>query len=331
MDRGRRIARTLRKHLPDSYPEALSILLASIGERPPRTESDGGMASFLYLPHVQFVEEFGLEHFEASMNALHLLTQRFTGEFSVRPYIDRYEAESMALLARWTRDPNPHVRRLVSEGTRPRLPWASRLRRFQKDPTPVLTLLEALRDDPEEFVRRSVANNLNDIGKDHPGILIEVARRWMTDASTDRRALVRHALRFLVKRGNPDALAVLGYGEGAAIELGEVKIAPEVVAKGQTVTIEFAVRSASSSLQKVLVDLRVHYVKANGSTSPKVFKLKALELPAGGSASFKKRLSIADLTTRRHHAGTHRVEALVNGRIEPLGQFVVAESASMEA
>lgn len=328
MDRGRHIARTLRKHLPDSYPEALGILLASIGERPPRTEGDGGMASFLYLPHVQFVEEFGLEHFETSMNALHLLTQRFTGEFSVRPFIDRYEAESMALLARWTRDPSPHVRRLVSEGTRTRLPWASRLRRFQKDPTPVLALLEALRDDPEAFVRRSVANNLNDIGKDHPGILIEVARRWMTDASADRRALVRHALRSLVKQGNQEALAVLGYGEWAATQLGEVNIAPEVVVKGQAVTIEFEVRSASSSLQSVLVDLRVHYVKANGSTSPKVFKLKAVKLPAGGSASFRKRLSIADLTTRRHHAGTHRVEALVNGRVEPLGQFVVAEPAN---
>jgi 3-methyladenine DNA glycosylase AlkC len=168
MDRGRHIARTLRKHLPDAYPEALGILLRSIGDRPARTEGDGGMASFLYLPHVQFVEEFGLEDFEASLNALYVLTQRFTGEFSVRPFIERYEAESLALLEQWTQDSNAHVRRLVSEGTRPRLPWAARLRRFQEDPAPVLSLLERLRDDPEEFVRRSVANNLNDIGKDHP-------------------------------------------------------------------------------------------------------------------------------------------------------------------
>jgi 3-methyladenine DNA glycosylase AlkC len=326
MDRGRHIARTLRKHLPDSYPEALDILLRSIGDRPARTEGDGGMASFVYLPHVQFVEEFGLEDFEASMHALYVLTQRFTGEFGVRPFIERYETESMALLQRWTQDPNAHVRRLVSEGTRPRLPWAARLRRFQEDPAPVLSLLERLRDDPEEFVRRSVANNLNDIGKDHPDVLVEVARRWMIDASQERRALVRHALRSLVKQGDAQALEILGYDEEAAVEIQEVRIEPGEVPKGQAVAIAFRLRSTSTNSQRLLVDLRVHYVKANGRASPKVFKLKTLDLPPNGSASFKKRLSLADLTTRRHHSGKHRVEALINGTIEPLGQFVVTES-----
>jgi 3-methyladenine DNA glycosylase AlkC len=324
MDRGRHIARTLRKHLPDSYPEALDLLLRSVGDRPARTEGDGGMASFLYLPHVQFVEEFGLEDFEASTKALHFLTQRFTGEFSIRPFIERYEAESLELLKRWTQDPNAHVRRLVSEGTRPRLPWATRLRRFQEDPAPVLPLLERLRDDPEGFVRRSVANNLNDIGKDSPDVLVEVARRWMIDADERRRALVRHALRSLVKQGDPRALEILGYGQAAAVEVREVRIAPEVP-KGDALTIEFDLRSTSADSQRLLVDLRVHYMKANGTTSPKVFKLKTLELPPGGAASFKKRLSLVDLTTRKHHAGRHHVEALINGTVEPLGQFVVTE------
>ncbi len=326
MDRGRHIARTLRQHLPDAYPEAVDILLRSIGDRPPRSEGDGGMASFLYLPHVQFIEEFGLEDFELSMNALHVLTQRFTGEFSVRPFIERYEAESLTLLQQWTRDPNAHVRRLVSEGTRSRLPWASRLRRFQKDPAPVLALLERLRDDPEEFVRRSVANNLNDIGKDHPDVLIDVARRWTIDASHERRGLIRHALRSLVKQGNAQALDILGYGHAAAVEIKDVSIEPATIAMGDAVTIEFCLGSTSTHSQRLLVDLRVHYAKANGSTSPKVFKLKAVDLLPSGEASFRKRLSLADLTTRRHYAGRHRVEALINGEIEPLGEFLVAEA-----
>lgn len=325
MDRGRQIAFALRRHLPDSYAEALAILLRSVGDRPARTEGDGGMASFRYLPHVQFVEHFGLDDFAGSMRALHLLTQRFTAEFSVRPFIERHQAESLALLTRWTGDPNAHVRRLVSEGTRPRLPWATRLRAFQSDPTPVLALLERLRDDPEEFVRRSVANNLNDIGKDHPDVLVEVARRWMVDASPERRALVRHALRTLVKQGNSTALAILGYGEEAEVEIVEVSIEPDELPLGQTVGIEFTVRSRSPHLQRLLVDLRIHYAKANGTASPKVFKLRAIEVSSGGRASFRKRLSLADLTTRKHYAGKHRVEALINGRVEPLGEFLVTE------
>ena len=325
MDRGRHIARALRGHLPNTYAEALDVLLRSIGERPESVEGDGGMASFLYLPHVQFVEEFGLDDFERSIRALYLLTQRFTGEFSIRPFIQRYEAETLARLTEWTQDPDPHVRRLVSEGTRPRLPWAGRLRRFQEDPAPVLELLERLRDDSAELVRRSVANNLNDIGKDHPDVLIEVARRWMVGASPERRALVRHALRTLVKRGNAAALEILGYGEVAAVEIVDVKILPVQVVKGGAVTIEFGVRSTTPRSQRLLVDLRVYYARANGSASPRVFKLRTLELPEGEEASFRKRLSLADLSTRKHYAGEHRVEALINGTAEPLGKFLVEE------
>lgn len=330
MDRGRHVARALREHLPEAYPEALRILVASVDERPPAGEREGdgaGEASpFLYLPHVQFVEAFGGDHFDASMRALHGLTQRFTAEFSVRPFIERYEADALALLARWAQDPNHHVRRLVSEGTRPRLPWATRLRRFQEDPTPVLPLLETLRDDPSAYVRRSVANHLNDIGKDHPDVLIDVAARWSIDAGTERSSLIRHALRSLVKQGHPDALAVLGYGDEAAVEVYDVTVEPGAVTKGGSVAIAFAVRSASPRRQRVLVDLRVHYVKANGSTAPKVYKLKAVDLPAGRSASFRKRLSMADRSTRTHHAGTHRLEALINGAAVPVGRFDLVEA-----
>ena len=323
MDRGRHIARALRKHLPDAYPRALQILLRSVGDRPARSEGDGGMASFLYLPHVQFVELFGLDHFEPSMRALHLLTQRFTGEFAVRPFLERYEAETLGRLREWTRDPDPHVRRLTSEGTRPRLPWARRLRRFQADPSPVIEILEVLRDDPDPFVRRSVANNLNDIGKDNPDVLLEVARRWNVGASEERLALVRHALRSRVKAGDARALDILGFRNSVGVELGGVTVEPAMVPMGGSVTIGFELRGTTGSTQRLLVDLRVHYVKANGSTSPRVFKLRTVELAPGASEVFSKRLSLADLSTRRHHAGVHRLEVLINGTVEPLGEFLL--------
>jgi 3-methyladenine DNA glycosylase AlkC len=180
MARGRHIAAALARHLPADYERAVGTLVASLGPAlgDPETAS-AGMAPFLYLPHVVFVAERGLGHFEASMAAQHAITQRFSCELSIRAYIEAEQERTMARLAEWTRDPSVHVRRLVSEGTRPRLPWAPRLRRFMEDPSPVLPLLEALRDDPSGYVRRSVANNLNDIAKDHPQLVVEVAGRWL--------------------------------------------------------------------------------------------------------------------------------------------------------
>jgi len=323
MDRGRHIARVLRRHLPNAYPEAIDVLLRSAAERPAGTPSAGGMATFFYLPHVCFVAEFGLDHFHESMQAQYELTQRFTAEFSIRPFLERHERDTLALLRTWARDPNLHVRRLVSEGTRPRLPWAGLLRRFQQDPSPVLDLLERLKDDPELYVRRSVANSLNDIGKDHPELLVDVARRWMDGASADRKALVRHALRSLVKEGHSGALKVLGFGREADVAIESVSITPKRVKKGGKVLVVLAVRSTARRRQRVLVDLRVHFVKAKGKASPKVFKLKTLDLDAGAKVVCRKTVSIADLTTRQHYPGRHVVDVLVNGRTVPIGAFTV--------
>jgi 3-methyladenine DNA glycosylase AlkC len=324
MDRGRHIARVLRRYLPDDYVTALGILMQSVGDRPKKTDGDGGMASFFYLPHTCLVAEFGLDHFDESMRAQYVLTQRFTAEFSIRPFIARYETRALALLRTWAMDSNVHVRRLVSEGTRPRLPWAGRLRGFQRDPTPVLGLLELLKDDPEEYVRRSVANNLNDVGKDHPEVLVAVARRWLLDGGAERQALIRHALRSLVKQGHSGALEALGYGTKAAVAIDDVHIAPARVARGGRVAIQFDVRSTSHLEQRVLVDFRVHFVRGTADrTSAKVFKLRTVVLAAGGRATFRKTVSLADLTTRRHYPGRHAVDVLVNGQVMPLGSFTI--------
>jgi 3-methyladenine DNA glycosylase AlkC len=279
------------------------------------------MAPFLYLPHGFFVAQFGLDHFEASMHAQHALTQRFTAEFSIRPYLERHPEATLARLREWARDPSPHVRRLVCEGTRPRLPWAPRLRAFQEDPRPVLELLELLKDDPQLYVRRSVANNLNDIGKDHPDVLVAVARRWLADADANRRWVVQHALRSAVKRGEAGALAVLGFGGAAKVTVGNAAITPKRARVGESVAIAFDVTNTRASAQRVLVDFRIHFVKASGRPSAKVFKMKSLELAPRETVRLAKKVSLAEMTTRRHYPGRHAVDVIVNGRAEPLGAF----------
>ncbi len=320
--RAGQVASSLTRYLPGDYEEAVDILIASLPT--PLTSTEGnGMTPFRYWPHTIFVERQGLDHFEASMRAQHALTQRFTAEFSIRPFLERYPEATLAQLREWIDDESPHVRRLVSEGTRPRLPWAPRLRGFQRDPTPVLELLERLKDDDSLYVRRSVANNLNDIGKDYPKLLAETAARWMKDATSERTWIVRHALRSAIKRGEPEALAVLGYDRAAKVTVRNSSILPAQARIGESVTIAFELVNEEKQVQKLLVDFRIHFVKANGTTAPKVFKLKEIELAPGATVRLQKRVSLAEMSTRKHYTGRHIVDMLINGHPHPLGTFAL--------
>ena len=213
LQRGRHLARALRAHLPARYEDALEVLLRSL--TPPHTRTEGlGLGVFFYLPHVSFVAAYGLDPagnggrdpFEASMRAQYELTRRFTAEFSLRVFLQQEQSRTLARLLHWTRDPDPHVRRLCSEGSRPRLPWAPRIPAFVRDPRPTLPLLEALKDDPDLYVRRSVANHLGDIAKDHPELAFEICARWVAGASEERKWLIRHAVRHPAKHGVKAAL-----------------------------------------------------------------------------------------------------------------------------
>jgi 3-methyladenine DNA glycosylase AlkC len=320
------IARALDRHLPQNYERAIEILIASLGPKLEAAELTG-MDVFVYLPHVFFVAEFGVDRFEASMHAQYELTQRFTAEYSIRAFLERYPQRTLARLQEWALDPNVHVRRLVSEGTRPRLPWAPRLRAFQIDPRPVLELLELLKDDPELLVRRSVANNLNDIGKDNPAALLDTCRRWARDATAERGWLVRHALRSAVKQGDPEALQILGLVPAIGVRVRDIQITPAVASIGQSVTFTVELVNEGTASKQLLVNLRVYFMKASGRPSPKVFAVKELDLEPGGSARLVKTISLAQHTTRTHYPGHHRVEVLVNGRVSGTGAFdVVAES-----
>lgn len=322
MDRGRRIAQVMGDHLPRDPHVAIPMVTAALGPIDPEL---GGMQPFRYLPHALYVASHGLGAFEESMTAQYEITTRFTAEFSIRPFLVEHREATLARLREWATDPDPNVRRLVSEGTRPRLPWAPRLREFVADPAPVVELLELLKDDDSEYVRRSVANNLNDISKDHPELVVDIARRWWDDGDEQRRALVRHGLRTLVKRADPGALEVLGHARTDHVEVSSATVEPAVARIGESVRVTVTVTDirepGSGPDERTAVDLVVHFVKANGSTAPRVFKGGVRDVVAGGSATYARTISVVQLSTRTHHPGTHRVEAQVNGRRVPVGQF----------
>jgi hypothetical protein len=198
-----------------------------------------------------------------------------------------------------------------------RVPW------LDTNPKRVLELLELLKDDPSTMVRRSVANNLNDLGKVHPALLASTARAWLRSATTERRALIEHALRSAVKRGDPGALELLGYGKKPAVAIEDVRFVPKKVPIGGKVTVRFVVRSKSKEPQELLVDLAVHFVKARGNSSKKVFKLKRVTLPPRGAIELRSGISLKVHTTRKPQPGKHAVDVLVNGSTFKVGSFDV--------
>jgi 3-methyladenine DNA glycosylase AlkC len=223
-------------------------------------------------------------------------------------------------MLRWTHDTNEHVRRLASEGSRPRLPWSSRVPALQADPTLAAPILDALKDDPSLYVRKSVANHLNDIGKDRPDWLLDHLQGWDRDAP--RTAwIIRHALRTLIKKGNPRALALIGAGHGADVRVDRFAVSPPAIYLGEAIAIAVELSSLAQVDQRLVVDYRLHYARSTGKTAPKVFKLKTFDLAGSASATLRTSQTIRDFSTRRHHPGQHQVELLVNGRVMATAAF----------
>lgn len=305
------IAENLAKFLPDDYPKALDILVRSFGPELGNTSLEG-FSSFFYMPHSNFVAYHGLDHFELSMKALYEITKRFTSEFSIRPFLMKHPTQTLEKLHQWTTDPNQHVRRLVSEGSRPRLPWASRLPDFQKDPGPVIELLEKLKADPELYVRRSVANNLNDIAKDHPERVVSLLGDWSKSKDSGTQWIIKHASRTLVKQGHPKMLEILGYSPEVKVGLENLQCT-ESLKIGEDLVVSFQIRSQENTSANLMVDFLVHFLKKNGKNSPKVFKLAQKSIKPGEVLSFRKKMSLKQRTTRKHYPGKHFVEVQVNG------------------
>ncbi len=282
------------------------------GEISGATITDAGISGWAVLPMNQYVGHHGLGHFDTSMNVLRQLTKHFSSEFGIRFFLLDQPERTLSVLEDWIEDPSRHVRRLVSEGTRPRLPWSMQLPDFIADPAPILPLLDRLKDDNEEYVRRSVANNLNDIAKDHPDRVAKIAGQWLKGASAEREKLVRHACRSLIKQGHAKTLKALGYGP-PSVKLEKLEIKTPQVKFGQALEFEMSLLSDKTKAQDLIIDYVIHHRKANGSTSPKVFKWKTTTLGSKKILSAKRKHPMRKITTRVYYSGTHRLEIVVNG------------------
>ncbi len=299
--RMRHITRALGAHLPGAYRDQLEVLQAVAPS----------FRGFTAMVFPDFVEAFGADDPDRSLPALEQFTQYSSSEFAIRPFIVRDEAQTMARMRGWTSHASEHVRRLASEGCRPRLPWAMALPRFKADPSPVLPILELLKADPSEYVRRSVANNLNDIARDHPRVTLQVARRWYgTSGVTD--ALLKRACRTLLKRGDPEALALFGYAERTPARVEGLRVSRSRLAIGDTLEFRFAVEHDHHEPLALRVEYHVHFARARGLSTRKVFQI-AERLFAPGRHEFVRRHAFADLSTRRHQPGAHRLAIALNG------------------
>ena len=304
MPRMRRTTEAVALSLPLLYRDQLAVLRALA----PRIPS-GFVAIFLS----DFVARHGLHDFDASLDALRFFTRFGSSEFAIRPFIESDQARALAVMREWALSDDEHVRRLASEGSRPRLPWGRRLAALVSDPTPAFPILETLRADPSLYVRKSVANHLNDIAKDHPEVALDLVSAW--DRSDARTAwVVRHALRTLVKRGHPRALALLGAGAAARLDAVRFAATPRKLVLGDTLTLTATFTSRAAKSQRLVVDYVLHYARA-GKTSRKVFKWKTLDLAPRAAITLTKRQVIRDFSTRRHHAGRHKIELQINGRL----------------
>ncbi|MCF6235590.1 MAG: DNA alkylation repair protein [Gammaproteobacteria bacterium] len=324
-ERSNQIAEAMAQYLPCNFEKSGEIILASLtpdddGDISGITVTSDGIAGWAIMPMTHYVGLHGADNLELAMNLLKELTKRFTSEFGIRFLLQEKQDETLEILNQWTNDKSRHVRRLVSEGTRPRLPWAMQLSAFVKDPTPLLPLLEALKDDSEEYVRRSVANSLNDIAKDHPDLVAEIAEGWLLDANKAREKLVRHACRTLIKQGHKKALKALGYGQ-PNVKLNHLVVLTPTVDFGQKLIFELSLTSMSQNAQPLIIDYIIHHKKANGEMTPKVFKWKNITLHPEKTITVQKKHAIKKVTTRVYYPGEHRIEIMVNGVSQAITDF----------
>lgn len=322
--RAQLIADHLHAVLPEDHKTRHKIILAmlhSTDDINAEQQSDAnGICGWGMMPLGLVVGQHGLAAFEESLLLLKEMTIRFTSEFDLRYFLIADQERALAIMQCWVNDPNRHVRRLVSEGTRPRLPWAMQLPKLRADPSPTLPLLEALRDDREEYVRRSVANHLNDIAKDHPDLVADLARQWMKNADKNRTRLVRHACRSLIKEGHTGALEAFGL-HSPEVKVRKINIETQNVILGNNLIFSVDIISTNKKPQNLIIDYVVHFLKANNKQSGKVFKWKKLTLEAGENLSMKKIHPIRPITTRQYYAGTQALSLRINGKDFGLEEF----------
>jgi 3-methyladenine DNA glycosylase AlkC len=328
-ERIQQVKKSLYNFLPKKYKEAVNILILSL---PDDLETDSldmldlaGPNGFINISLTSYISSYGIDDFDTSMQALKKMTKCFSAEGPVRYFIERYPVKCNDLFLNWAKDPSPHVRRLVSEGLRPRLPMTIALKIYKIDPSPILPFLEILKNDKHLFVRRSVANNLNDISKDHPEFVVKILKEWNKDKTVNMQWLIKHALRTLERAGNKEALCILGYTPPPKeLEVSKLSVKNINVELGGKLTFNFEIKSKVKT-PPLLIDYIIYFKKSNGSLFPKIFKLKKLLEMRTLQLEIEKEFCFKEISTRRYYPGEHTIALQINGKVYKSSKFTLFE------
>ncbi|MFI8713950.1 DNA alkylation repair protein [Brevibacillus brevis] len=313
----RHISTSLRLTLPESYSEGLSVL----SQIAPHCRG----VEYLFFP--DFVEVHGLDDWTVSIPALEWFTPFSSSEFAVRPFIVQDPVRMMDQMLKWASHPDHHIRRLASEGCRPRLPWAMALDIFKTDPSSIVPILEELIHDSSVYVQKSVGNNLNDISKDHPKLVKQLAHQWYGE-NLQTNWIVKHGCRGLLRKGDPDVLSLFGFEISPDVTVSGLSLDEESLAIGQTLNFSFSIRTNSSVPQRLRVEYAIDFVKANGTTSRKLFKVTEHNFEKV-VRQYVRAHHFKDLTTRKHYPGKHRLSIIINGKEHATTDFYVTATAEL--
>lgn len=315
--RVKHIVAVLSAFLPAGFCETARILERVAGDWP--FDPERNWNSYAAWPLIDYVSVYGLDYPQRSFALLEKMTPLFTAEFAIRPFLDRHFDLTHQQLRRWTQHDDEHVRRLATEGIRPRLPWARQIKALRDDPAAIWPILEQLKADPSLYVRRSVANNLNDISKDHPQAVLATCRQWQQGKDEKTDWVMRHGLRTLVKTGHPGVYALLGFSEQPVLKRTDLRLADSAINVGGALDLALTIETESN--ERLVVDYRIGFVRADGKPGWKVFKWKNIETQARRTLTLHKSHAFKPLATRQYYPGRHQIECLINGRVVAKAAF----------
>jgi 3-methyladenine DNA glycosylase AlkC len=314
--RMKRTTVVFHEFMPDHFAAAMKLIEKLIIKLRASGVGDDGLA-FIFLP--DYIETYGLDAFADAVKAFELVTQFVSCEFAVRPFILKYGQRMIDEMVVWSTHESPKVRRLATEGSRPRLPWAMAIPALKKDPSPILPILENLKNDPSESVRRSVANNLNDISKDHPAVVIAIAAKWK-GVTKETDSLIKHGCRTLLKQGHVEVLNHYGL-ESKNIAVDELQVLTPEVKIGDSLEFSFKLINQNSGQHTIRLEYGIYYQKANGLQARKVFKISEKVYQPNDVVQIQRKQSFKLITTRKFHTGAHQISIIVNGEEKQFKAF----------